>query len=200
MVVRLVEENRTEMLRDTHLVYMDLETLADATKNAKRILDGCPFLNRQAHGFRRFLESMREAYVTACAFAQRQSQMVNHYRAGLHNHLYDNRVLAHENREIMRFFNPDFSAETNLLRVVASTVLGKNAVLAAIRDLRADFRDLIDMSLSPSARRFADRLTDTGTPSPIGNLSTFARMIFLDRGKQLREYPTFDAVDDNELE
>ena len=179
---------------------MDLETIAEATKNAKRILDGCPFLNRQTNGLRRFLESMREAYFSACGFAQRQSQMVNHFQTGLHNHLYDNRVLAHENREIMRFYSPDFSSETNMLRVVAATVLGKNEIINTIRGFRADFRKLIDASLSEQSKVFTDRMTETGTPSGIGNLSTYARMIFMAHAKELREYPTFDYLDDHELE
>ena len=186
-------------LRGPHSMYMDLEVIASATKEAKRILDGCPFMNRPEHGLRRFLASMREGYVTACQFSQRQSQLVNHFRPGLQNLAQVNRVVAHETRELMRFYNTDFSPETRMLQVVVRTVLGRNQVLNAVRDFRRQFRNMIERTLSDESRQYMDRMIETGTPSSDGTLATYARSIFMAEAGALREHPTFAEATDDEL-
>ena len=126
--------------------------------------------------------------------------MVNDFKGGLHNLSNNNRVIAHANREIMKFYAPDFSLENKMLKAVALTVLGKNEVMNALRNFRTQFKGLVENSVAEASRMHLDRMIETGTPSSIGNLTTFAKTVFLAEAGHLREYPTFEDPDDIELE
>ena len=199
--IRLFGENNNtpSLSRDVHQIYKDLETIVEGMKSSKRIIDGCPFLNRQMRGLRHFVDDFREGYLTACAFSHRQSQLVNDFKGGLHNIAGNNRVVAHANREIMKFYAPGFSAENRMLKSIALTVLGKNEIMDALREFRKQFKGLVEHTLAENSREHMDRMIESGTASSVGNLSTYAKTIFMSEAEQMREYPTFEDPNDNEL-